>query len=84
MATTDNEMNSEFPSPSPTDVASMGDAGRSLFAEVRLLREEHTKLTTQIASLCTAVRALVQMQSVLERSVKSLSDSPRADFGVIG
>lgn len=60
-----------------------GDPGKSLTQEVAALREEHKKLTGQIAQLCSAVRALVQMQSVLERAVKSISENPRPDFGVL-
>ena len=56
----------------------MGDPGRSLSAEVRLMRE-------QVGDLCKAVRALVQLQSVLNQGVQQLlKRDGGADFGVIG
>lgn len=56
----------------------MGDPGRSLSAEVRLMRE-------QMAQLCQAVRGLVQLQSVLNQAVQQLlKRDGGADFGVIG
>jgi hypothetical protein len=54
-----------------------GDPGRSLSAEVRLLRE-------QIGQLCQAVRGLVTLISVLDKKVDTaLKGGNRPDFGVI-
>lgn len=61
---------------SDTETPSMGDPGRSLSAEVRLLRE-------QVAQLCQAVRALVQLQSVLNTGVQTLLKGNGANFDVI-
>jgi len=48
--------------PSTEERASMVDAGRSLSAEVRLLRD-------QVGDLCRAMRALVTLISVLDKKV---------------
>jgi hypothetical protein len=67
-----NDLEDVSPSPLPSteERASMVDAGRSLSAEVRLLRE-------QIAQLCQAVRGLVQLQSVANQKLDSaLSGKP--------
>jgi hypothetical protein len=56
----------------------MGDPGKSLVAEVTALR-------TNVQQLCTAVRGLVTLLSVLDKKVDTaLKGGVGADFGVLG
>lgn len=64
-------------SPSKADQRSMGDAGRSLFDEVKLLRE-------QVADLCKATKALVHLQSIANQKLDVvLKGGLGADVGVL-
>jgi hypothetical protein len=54
-----------------------GDSGKSLIKEVGTLRE-------QVQQLCTAVRSLVQLQSVMDRKLDAaLKGGVGADFAVL-
>jgi hypothetical protein len=63
---------------SDTEPPSRPDGGKSLVAEIDLLRQ-------QVAQLCTAVRGLVILQSVLNQGVQQLlkRDGVGPDCGVI-
>jgi hypothetical protein len=71
-------------SPSQEEQRAMGDAGRSLFAEVTNLKAEVAALRSNVGQLCTAVRGLVTFMSVLDQKVDAaLRGGPGADFGVL-
>jgi hypothetical protein len=64
-------------SPAPAEQASMVGAGRSLFAEVTKLREQHAELTKAVRALCT-------LMSVLDKKVDTaLKGGHGADFAVM-
>jgi hypothetical protein len=66
-------------------VSQVGDPGRSLFTEVTKLQEQVAALRSNVAQLCTAVKALVQLQSVLNQAVKVRLEGggPSADCAVL-
>ena len=65
--------------------APSGDPGRSLVQEVTKLQQEVQLLREQLASLCAAVRGLVQLQTVLNQGVQMLvkSNGIGVDFTVL-
>lgn len=71
-------------SPSQADQASMGDAGRSLFAEVQGLKAEVAALRSNVGQLCVATKGLVTLISVLDKKLDTaLKGGVGADFAVL-
>lgn len=64
--------------PSDTEAKPVGDPGRSLIQEVTKLQHEVQLLREQLASLCQAVRGLVQLQAVLNQAVKAKLDGGKS------